>query len=81
MTSWSRKTPTLIPISACVTNGPRRDSDAAALRALLRGAATFPPVLAWSGQRIPTGPNVMQSGQIPRPHSVQETYVSRSGWR
>jgi hypothetical protein len=34
---------------------------------------------AWSGQRIPTGAKTMQSVQIPRPHSEQETLVSRSG--
>ena len=73
--------PTLIPISAWVTNGPRRETVAAARRAACFGAATRPVVLAWSGQRIPTGPNVMQSGQIPRPHSEHETYVSRSGCR
>ena len=34
-----------------------------------------------SGQRIPTGVGVMQSGQIGRPQEEQETPVSRSGWR
>jgi hypothetical protein len=34
-----------------------------------------------SGQRIPTGVEVMQSGQIGRPHEEQETPVSREGWR
>ena len=37
--------------------------------------------LAHSGQRIPTGVGVMQSGQIGRPQEEQETPVSRSGWR
>jgi hypothetical protein len=37
--------------------------------------------LAHSGQRIPTGVGVMQSGQIGRPHEEQETPVSRDGWR
>ena len=37
--------------------------------------------LAHSGQRIPTGVGVMQSGQIGRPQEEQETRVSRSGWR
>ena len=73
--------PTLIPISAWVTNGPRRETVAAALRAACFGAGARPVALAWSGQRIPTGPNVMHSGQIPRPHSEHETYVSRSGCR
>jgi hypothetical protein len=34
-----------------------------------------------SGQRIPTGVGVMQSGQIGRPQLEQATPVSRSGWR
>jgi hypothetical protein len=34
-----------------------------------------------SGQRIPTGVVVMQSGQIGRPQEEQETAVSREGWR
>jgi hypothetical protein len=34
-----------------------------------------------SGQRIPTGVGVMQSGQIGRPQDEQGTRVSRSGWR
>jgi hypothetical protein len=34
-----------------------------------------------SGQRIPTGVGVMQSGQIGRPQDEQETAVSRSGCR
>jgi len=34
-----------------------------------------------SGQRIPTGVGVMQSGQIGRPHDEQETPVSREGCR
>jgi hypothetical protein len=37
--------------------------------------------LAHSGQRIPTGVVVMQSGQIGRPQLAQETPVSREGWR
>ncbi len=37
--------------------------------------------LAHSGQRIPTGVGVMQSGQIGRPQDEQETAVSRFGWR
>jgi hypothetical protein len=36
---------------------------------------------AHSGQRIPTGVGVMQSGQMGRPHEEQETPVSRDGWR
>jgi hypothetical protein len=44
-------------------------------------------VLTWvlwraqSGQRIPTGVEVMQSGQIGRPQLEHETPVGRSGWR
>ena len=37
--------------------------------------------LAHSGQRMPTGVVVMQSGQIGRPQFEQETPVSREGWR
>ena len=36
---------------------------------------------AHSGQRIPTGVGVMQSGQIGRPQFEHETPVSRPGWR
>jgi hypothetical protein len=36
---------------------------------------------AHSGQRMPTGVGVMQSGQIGRPHDEHETPVSREGWR
>jgi len=36
---------------------------------------------AHSGQRIPTGVGVMQSGQIGRPQFEHETPVSRLGWR
>jgi hypothetical protein len=34
-----------------------------------------------SGQRMPTGVGVMQSGQIGLPHEEQDTAVSRDGWR
>jgi len=34
-----------------------------------------------SGQRIPTGVEVMQSGQIGRPQFEHDTPVSRDGWR
>jgi hypothetical protein len=37
--------------------------------------------LAHSGHRIPTGVEVMQSGQIGRSQLEQETFVSRPGWR
>jgi len=36
---------------------------------------------AHSGQRMPTGVDVMQSGQIERPQFEHETPVSRLGWR
>ena len=36
---------------------------------------------AHSGQRIPTGVDVMQSGQIGRPQFEHETPVSRLGCR
>jgi hypothetical protein len=39
------------------------------------------PRRAHSGQRIPTGVDVMQSGQIGRPQFEQLTPVSRFGWR
>ena len=38
-------------------------------------------LVAHSGQRMPTGVAVMQSGQIGRPQFEQWTPVSRSGWR
>jgi hypothetical protein len=34
-----------------------------------------------SGQRMPTGVGVMQSGQIGLPHEEHDTAVSRDGWR
>jgi hypothetical protein len=36
---------------------------------------------AHSGQRIPTGDGVMQSGHIGRPQPEHETAVSTLGWR
>src|ERR1700759_2320038 len=36
---------------------------------------------AHSGQRMPTGVGVMQSGQMGRPHDEHDTPVSREGWR
>jgi hypothetical protein len=42
---------------------------------------TFVRSLAHSGQRMPTGVGVMQSGQMGRPHEEHETPVSREGWR
>jgi hypothetical protein len=40
-----------------------------------------PEVVAWSGQRSPTGAKVTQSVQIGRPHSEHDNPVSRSGCR
>jgi hypothetical protein len=42
---------------------------------------TFVRCFAHSGQRIPTGVVVMQSGQIGRPQFEHATPVSREGWR
>jgi hypothetical protein len=36
---------------------------------------------AQSGQRMPTGVGVMQSGQIGLPQFEHDTPVSRRGWR
>ena len=71
--------PTLIAIRAVVTMPGLRDVRRCDV--LARPAARPRAWPEWSGQRIPTGPNVMQSGQIGRPHSEQETPVSRSGCR
>jgi hypothetical protein len=62
----------LITINACVTTG----ADGA-----VRIVLTFVRSRAHSGQRIPTGVGVMQSGQIGRPQDEHETPVSRLGWR
>jgi hypothetical protein len=62
----------LIAISAKVTRG---------LVPTSRMRLTFVRCLAHSGQRMPTGVVVMQSGQIGRPQFEQETPVSREGWR
>jgi hypothetical protein len=62
----------LMTIRAIVTFGPVFMS---------RMRVTFVRCLAHSGQRMPTGVVVMQSGQIGRPQFEQETPVSREGWR
>ena len=59
-------------MSACVARG----SDVR-----VREVRTFVRWRAHSGQRMPTGVGVMQSGQIGRPHDEHDTPVSRSGWR
>jgi hypothetical protein len=46
-----------------------------------RSVFTFVRSREHSGQRIPTGVGVMQSGQIDRPHDEHETPVSRFGCR
>ena len=66
------KTATLIAISACVTIG---------VVEIERTVLTFVRSREHSGQRIPTGVGVMQSGQIGRPHDEHETPVSREGCR
>ena len=71
-------------MSAYVTTGVPRASARRAVRGArtLKGA-TFRgfPAVAWSGQRGPTGVMRRHSVQIGRPHSVQESPVSRLGWR
>ena len=66
------KTTTLMMISAWVTVGAVGRE---------RSVLTLVRSRAHSGQRIPTGVGVMQSGQIGRPHEEQATPVSRDGWR
>ena len=65
-------TATLTAISAWVTTGVAGSE---------RTVLTFVRSREHSGQRIPTGVGVMQSGQIGRPHEEHETPVSREGWR
>jgi len=48
---------------------------------IVRMLWTFVRCLAHSGQRIPTGVGVMQSGQIGRPQDEHDTPVARLGWR
>jgi hypothetical protein len=48
---------------------------------VLRSVRTCVRCLEHSGQRMPTGVGVMQSGQIGRPQFEQWTPVSRLGWR
>ena len=47
----------------------------------MRIVCTFWRWPAQSGQRMPTGVGVMQSGQIGLPQFEHETPVSRLGWR
>jgi hypothetical protein len=63
---------TLIAISTYVSCGSRR---------IVAAVRTFVFWREHSGQRIPTGVGVMQSGQIGRPQDEQATPVSRLGWR
>ena len=46
ISSSSRNTPTLIPMSVNVTIGPDSESDRDTRRAAWRGAAVLPPVVA-----------------------------------
>ena len=46
-----------------------------------RTRVTLVRCLEHSGQRMPTGVGVMQSGQMGRPQLEHETPVSREGWR
>ena len=62
----------MIAISAIVTCGP---ADMSRMR------ITFVRWREHSGQRIPTGVGVMQSGQIGRPQDEHDTPVSRDGCR
>jgi hypothetical protein len=48
---------------------------------VLRSVRTCVRSREHSGQRMPTGVGVMQSGQIARPQLEHDTPVSRSGWR
>src|SRR3954471_18233716 len=64
---------TLIPMRMRVTSTPPA--------LMLRIVRTCVRWRAHSGQRMPTGVGVMQSGQIGRPHDEQETPVGRVGWR
>ena len=69
----ARNTITLIAISTWVARGTAgRD---------LMPCVTLVRSREHSGQRIPTGVGVMQSGQIGRPHDEHETPVSREGCR
>ena len=70
--------PTLIAINAFVTIPGYRAELRLTFWTMRRAPCACPEC---SGQRIPTGLNVMQSGQMPRPHSEHETPVSRSGCR
>ena len=70
----ARKAITLIAIRTSVASWPR-------WTAVERIVRTLVVWRAHSGQRIPTGEVVMQSGQIDRPQFEQATAVSRPGWR
>ena len=59
----------------------RRTRFVATVAGLVAAVTARGRVPACSGQRIPTGATVMQSTQIGRPHSEQESPVGRSGCR
>ena len=71
--SSATKASTLAKISARVTSTPPARTSRI-VRTLVRWREH-------SGQRMPTGVGVMQSGQIGRPQDEHETPVSRVGWR
>ena len=66
-------------MSAFVTSAPVPAKPARRTRERTRATPCGRP--EWSGQRRPTGATVMHSVQIGRPHSEQESPVSRFGWR
>ncbi len=67
-----RNIATLIPIRMYVAIGST---------AIERSVCTCVRCFEQSGQRMPTGVGVMQSGQMGLPQFEQETPVSRPGWR
>ena len=79
------------PIVPPVAISPTKAATQIAMIAYVAGASERPaaPIglrtsvfwRAHSGHRMPTGVEVMQSGQIGRPQFEQETFVSRDGWR
>ena len=58
-----------------------RDGAPSAAQRIERIVCTRCFLPAQSGQRMPTGVVVMQSGQIALPQFEHETPVSRDGWR
>src|SRR6201987_4765646 len=78
MVNWplsARNAATLAMMSAYVTRGTLAAEPTERIR------VTLVRCLEHSGQRMPTGVGVMQSGQMGRPQLEQATPVSREGWR